>query len=69
MIRSLPREWVLKNVERVLEGTGWDTDVYVARLVLSLFDELDRKGLCKRAVEQCKKSSDEDVRELGAAWR
>lgn len=69
VIGLLPREWVIKNVERVLEGMGWDTDVYVARLVLSLFDGLDRKGLCKRAVERCKKSSDADVRELGVAWK
>ena len=63
-ILSLPREWVLGNIEQVAEPLLQDGTYDEYRRLLELCIELDRDltyRLARRAVEQ----TDEDIREAG----
>lgn len=64
LIKSLPREFVLANVERLAEPLlrAGDYDEY--RCLLALYSGLDA-GLARRLAERAAQSPDEDIREAG----
>jgi hypothetical protein len=67
LIKKLPREWVLSNIEEVAEPLISNGDYFDYSMILGLYDELDQDltaKLAKRAYE----SNDEDTKEVGEMW-
>lgn len=66
IICSLPREWVLANIEKVIEPMLLDENVTENefRRMLELYSELDA-GLTHRLAQQALNHPDEDIKEAG----
>jgi hypothetical protein len=64
LILSLPREWVLANVEKSAEPLLRRGDYSEYRGLLALYAELDHDLACRLA-RRAAEDSDEDIREAG----
>ena len=64
-IRSLPREWVLLNIEKAAEPIlQQDATEYEYRRILELYSELDHQ-LTYKLAQRAAEHSDEEIREAG----
>jgi hypothetical protein len=61
-ILSLPKDWVLENIEVVVNPLLCDEDSY--RRILELYSELD-DSLAEKLAEKALKQEDRDVKEAG----
>ena len=66
VIRSLPREWVLQNIERV--SALLEENDYVYTRKLELYKSLGDDALLGRAVAEGLKSENADIREIALDW-
>lgn len=64
VILSLPREWVLRNVERAAEPLLQSGTYDEYRRLLELYSDLDH-GLALKLARRAATSPDEDIREAG----
>lgn len=71
VIRSLSREWVVSNIERVFasgDEDGDKEDDYVYTRKLELYKSLGDDALLGRAVAEGLKSENADIREIALDW-
>lgn len=64
LLMSLPREFVLREIEEVAEPLLREGDYDVYRRLLELYSELDA-GLVRRLATRAAQNPDEDIREAG----
>jgi hypothetical protein len=64
IIRSLPRDWVLANIEQAAEPNLQNADYNEYMLLLSLYLRLD-KGITRRLAQRAVSDPRSEVRELG----
>lgn len=72
VIRSLPRQWVLDNIERVFllgdEDRDSIYDDYAYTRKLELYKSLGDDALLSRAIAEGLKSENGDIREIALDW-
>jgi hypothetical protein len=67
IVTSLPRDWVLRNVERVAKGILEQGDAETCRRILELYSELD-KTLLFRECRELSNSSRPDLQSVAAEF-